>query len=426
MSNEVNHLQIAPGGGEQLLNQEQWAMVKALAKMGYKIRKIARELDIDRNTVRKILHQEKYEPYQRKTKKPSVLEAFITFIYDRAPQVDFNAARIYEELKPKGYTGGYSLVKLAVRPLREAAISAAAATIRFETPPGKQAQMDWGSTLTIIGGKPKRIHIFVLVLGYSRALYVEFVADEKLPNLMACHEHAFEWFAGLTEEILYDNPKTIVEKRDNGVVVFNPKFQDFARYYGFNIRLCQPYRARTKGKIEAGVKYVKRSFVLGREFSSLEEANEQVRHWIRHIADQRNHGTTHQRPVDRLTEENLRLIGTRPPFIIQSSYLRKVPADCLVSFETNRYSVPWQYVNREVEIQPGPNNVLRIYYDGSLIAQHLRVNDKHKVIIEREHYRNILKQPETNPLSRFSSINPDVEIRNLSVYEELGGEVHGQ
>lgn len=425
MINEVTHLQSIHGGGEQMLNQDQWSMVKALAKIGYKIRKIARELDIDRNTVRKILKQEKYEPYNRKVTKPSVLEPFIPFIYERAPQVDFNATRIYEELKPKGYTGSYSLVKLAVRPLREAAVSAAAATIRFETPPGRQGQMDWGSTSVVIDGKPKRIHIFVLVLGYSRALYVEFVKDEKLPTLIACHEHAFEWFSGLPEEILYDNPKTIVKKRDNGAVIFNPKFQDFAGYYGFDIRVCQPYRARTKGKIEAGVKYVKRSFLLGREFSSLEDANEQVRYWIRHTADQRNHGTTHQRPVDRFREENLRPFGTKPLFIIQNSYIRKVPADCLVSFETNRYSVPWQYVNREVEIQPGPNNVIQIYYNGSLIAQHLRVNEKHKVIIEGEHYRNILKQPETNPLSRWNGVNPDVEVRNLSVYEELGGELHG-
>lgn len=426
MINDVTHLQTGHGGGEQMLNHDQWSMVKTLAKLGYKIRKISRELDIDRNTVRKILKQEKFEPYHREIRKASILEPFMSFIQERAPQIDFNATRIYDELKLKGYTGSYSMIKLAVRPLREAAISAAAATLRFETPPGKQAQMDWGSTLVMLNGQPKRVHVFVLVLGYSRTLYVEFTEDEKLPALILCHEHAFEWFGGLPDEILYDNPKTIVQKRDNGNVLFNPKFQDFARYYGFDIRVCQPYRARTKGKIESGVKYVKKSFALGRQFRSLEDLNEQAHSWVRDTADQRTHGTTHQKPADRFLEENLRPFGTKPPFMIQSSAMRKVPADCLVSFESNRYSVPWQYVNREVEVQPGLDNTLRIYYNGNLIAQHFRTSDKHKVILDKEHYRNILKTSKPDTLSRWNDVNPEVEIRSLSIYAALGGEIHGQ
>jgi transposase len=291
MTNDVNHLHATYGGGEQMVDCDQWSMVRSLAKMGYKIRKIARELEIDRNTVRKILRQEKYHSYQRNKKKSSIIEPFNEFIKDRSPQIDFNAARLYEELKIKGFTGSYILVKIAVRPLRETAIQSEKATSRYETPPGKQAQMDWGTTWAMINGQRRRIHIFVLVLGYSRSLYVEFTENEKLPALFACHEHAFEWFGGLTEEILYDNPKTIVVKRENKTAVFNPKFEDFADYYGYHVRLCQPYRARTKGKIEAGVKYVKRTFVLGREFASLDDANQQVRLWIRQIADQRIHGT---------------------------------------------------------------------------------------------------------------------------------------
>jgi transposase len=339
MINNVTHLQTRHGGGEQMLNHDQWSMVKTLAKLGYKNRKISRELDIDRNTVRKILKQDQYEPYHHEIRKPSILEPFMSFIHERAPRIDFNATRIYNKLKLKGYTGSYCMVKLAVRPLREAAISAATATLCFETPPGKQAQMDWGSTLVMLNGQPKRFHVFVLVLGYSRALYVEFTEDEKLPSLILCHEHAFEWFGGLPEEILYDNPKTIVQKRDNGTILFNSKFQDFACYYGFDIRVCQPYRARTKRKIESGVKYVKKSFILGHQFRSLEDLNERARSWVRDTADQRIHGTTHQKPADWFTEENLRPFGTKPPLIIQGSAMRKVPADCLVSFESNRYSV---------------------------------------------------------------------------------------
>lgn len=425
MTNDVNHLHNTYGGGEQMVDQDQWSTVRSLAKMGYKIRKIARELDIDRNTVRKILKQKEYQPYQRKNQKPSLIEPYEQFIKARAPQIDFNATRLYEELKIKGFTGSYCLVKIAVRPLRETAIQIQNATVRYETPPGQQAQMDWGSTWVSINGQLKRIHIFVLVLGYSRSLYVEFTEDEKLPALIACHEHAFEWFGGLPEEILYDNPKTIVLKRENKTAVFNPKFEDFAGYYGFHIRLCQPYRARTKGKIEAGVKYVKKSFVLGREFASLDEANQQVQQWIRQTADQRIHGTTHQKPAERFAEECLRPIGAKPPYILQSSCIRKVPNDCLVSFESNRYSVPWQYVNREVDVQPGPNNEIKIFYNGNLIAQHQRINGRFKVIADQEHYHNILKKPESKPINHWNGVNPEVQIRNLSVYEAIGGDLHG-
>lgn len=425
MVKEQTPLHETHGGGEQVLNHDTWSMVHALAKTGFPIRKISRELGIDRNTVRKVLRQEEFHKYHREKVRPSAIDPYLPFIQERSPQVDFNAYRIFGELKAKGYAGGYSLVKVAVRPLRESAIRAAAITMRFETPPGRQAQMDWGTITAIINGSPMKIHVFVLVLGYSRAMYVEFTDNERLPALIACHEHGFSWFGGVTEEILYDNPKTIVAKRENGCIVFNPRFEDFARYYGFRVRPCQPYRARTKGKIEAGVKYVKRSFVLGREFHSLDDANEQVRQWIRDTADQRLHGTTHEKPADRIKDERLHPTGARPPFILQETHLRKVPADCLVSFETNRYSVPWQYANREVEVQPGPGQTVRIFHQGSLIAQHARIDGKYKVNMDHEHYRGLLKKPEPMRAFRWDKVNPEVQVRNLEVYETLGGECLG-
>lgn len=153
-----------------------------------------------------------------------------------------------------------------------------------------------------------RVHIFVLVLCYSRAIYVEFTTDEKLVTLIRCHEHAFHWFGGLPEEILYDNPRTIVLNRGTDNARMNPTFQDFCRYYGYRPRLCRPYRAQTKGKVESGMKYVKRSFLPGRVFSSLDHANEQVQEWIRTVADQRLHGTGHEQPAARFLRENLRAL----------------------------------------------------------------------------------------------------------------------
>ena len=320
--------------------------------------------------------------------------------------------------------GGYSTVKAVIRPLREILHQLEIATIRYETPPGRQAQMDWGIVSVNINDECKRLHVFVMVLGYSRALYVEFTEDEKLTSLINCHKNAFDWFGGLPEEILYDNPKTIVLRRESGNPVFNPQFEDFARYYGFQPRLCQPYRARTKGKIEAGVKYVKRSFVLGRYFTSIADINEEVRRWVRDIADQRIHGTTHMKPSDRFKEENLRPIGNKPPYELQVLEVRKVAADSLVSFESNRYSVPWQYVNREVEVQKGPPDTVLIFHQGQLIAQHPNASIKYQVIINKDHYKSILKRRSKRLLSQ-NTCYPEVVIRDLAVYEAIGGEMNG-
>lgn len=425
MSGEITHPHAMLSGGEKaMLDIEQWSTVRALAKMGYSIRKIARELDIDRNTVRKVLRQEKYHRYERQVKKPSLIEPYLAFIQERAPEVDFNASRIFEEIKAKGYTGGYTTVKTTIRPLRETIQRLERATIRFETPPGRQAQMDWGTVGVNIGGELKRLHVFVMVLGYSRALYVEFTDNEKLSTLIACHKNAFDWFGGLPEEILYDNPRTIVLKREAGNPVFNPQFEDFARYYGFQPRLCQPYRARTKGKIEAGVKYVKRSFALGRNFTSLADLNDKARQWVQEVADQRIHGTTHMKPSERFKEENLRPVGNKPPYTLQVMEVRKVAADSLVSFESNRYSVPWQYVNKEIEIQKGPQDTILIYHQGTLITHHTVASAKYQVIINKDHYRGILKGKSIR-LTPQKPAYPEVEIRNLTVYEAVGGEMHG-
>jgi transposase len=428
-STEVLPHEIVHGRDEAMLSQDLWTEIRLMSKMGKPIKVIARELNISKNTVKKALRQEQYQPYQRGKPKPNLLSEFMPFLLERSPQVGFNATTLYRELKGKGYAGGYTLVKEAIRPLRETHRQIEAATVRFETPPGFQAQMDWGTKQIYLGGNLVRIHIFVLVLGYSRACYVEFTLDEKLPTLIACHERAFRWFGGVPEEILYDNPKTIVLERGTSNARINPKFEDFCRYYGYTPRLCRPYRAKTKGKVESGVKYVKRSFLPGQEFSSLVAANEQVWHWVQHVADQRIHGTVHEKPAERFLRENLHSVLGKPPYLLEACQLRKVATDCLVSYQASRYSVPWRYVNQIVDIQDRSNGRLYIYHKGSLIAQHQKSERKHQVVMETEHYRDLLKRPvQKETLNIFlTTPQPDVQIRSLQVYESLatGGVLHG-
>lgn len=417
------------GGDANMLSHDLWSEIRVMAKLGKPIKVIAREMGISKNTVRRALRQEHYEPYQRMTSKTGVLSEFIPFLLERAGQLDFNATSMFRELQELGYTGSYSLVKQAVRPLRETHRQIEAATVRFETPPGVQAQMDWGSRQVLMAGTPIRLHIFVMVLSYSRACYVEFTLDEKLPTLIACHEKAFQWFGGIPEEILYDNPRTIVFDRGTANARLNPRFEDFCRYYGYTPKLCRPYRAKTKGKVESGVKYVKRSFLPGKEFTSLTNANLQVKHWITNVADQRIHGTVHEKPSERFKRETLRSVAGKPAYLLQESQIRKVATDCLVSFETNRYSVPWQYVNQTVDIQVGPDGWINIYQAGKLIAQHRRAEAKHQVLMDSEHYRNLLHKPKlqecriSNPLL----LHTEVQVRSLDIYESLaiGGGANG-
>ena len=415
------------GGEGAMMSQDQWSEIRFWSKLGKSIKTIARELSISRNTVRKALRETKSPEYHRQAKSPGVMDSFMAFVLRQAPEVLFNATTLFNELKEQGFCGAYSTVKLSVRPLREAFRQVEAATVRFETPPGEQAQMDWGSTWVQIAGQRVRLRIFVMVLGYSRTLYVEFTRDETLPSLIACHENAFRWFGGVTENILYDNPRTIVLDRGTDHARINPKFADFCRYYGYTPRLCRPYRAQTKGKVESGVKYVKRSFVPGRNATSLEDLNVQAAQWVRSVADLRIHGTVHEQPAQRFLREKLISIGHMPPYLLQTCLIRKVSSDCLISFEASRYSVPWNYVRQLVDVQAGDGWV-RVYHQGALIAEHPRADRPFQLVTQRSHYSGLGKQREPiTPLSvQHSSPQPDVQVRSLDVYEALmGGELHG-
>lgn len=425
-------------GESPMIEVELWTEVHARFRQGQGKRKIARELGLDRKTVTRVLAQERPAPYRRTVARPTVVTPYLDYLQRRAPEVDYNAYRLFQELQARGYAGGYEMVKLAVRPLRAERERLGEATLRFETAPGRQAQVDWGTTWAEIAGQRVRVQVFVMVLGYSRRLYVEFTRDQQVATLLTCHQHAFDWFGGLPEEVLYDNPKTVVLKRDREgrVLAWNPQFWDFARYYGFTPRLCRPYRAQTKGKVESGVKYVKRSFVLGRPFPSWDALNPTVQEWVVRVADQRMHGTTFRKPVEAFAEEHLRSHLGRPPYVLQTRLLRTVAHDCLVTVETNRYSVPAAYVGQGVEVQWGAGETVHIYHQGTLIATHPRASGPHQLCLDPAHYRPLRTQgplraeapappPEAHPSQEcgrptsWTGELPEVAVRGLAVYEAL-------
>jgi hypothetical protein len=275
--------------------------------------------------------------------------------------------------------------------------------------------------------------MFVRVLGYSRRLYVEFTPNQRVSTLLACHQHAFDWFGGLTEAIRYDTPKPVVLKRDwdGRAIEWHPQFWDFAQYYGFIPRLCRPYRTQTKGKVESGSRYVKRSFLLGRAFPAWEALNPTVQEWVVTVADQRLQGTTFRKAAEVFSEEALRSHLGRPPYVVQTSLLRTVARDCLVTVETNRYSVPAAYVGQTVEVQWGAEATVQIYHQGPLIATHARTSGQHQLCVAPSHYAAPQRQPSPPAmacprdglrLASWTGPSPEVAVRALTVYDALCGQ----
>ena len=405
--------------------------IEELKRQGLSIKAISKLTGCDRKTIRKYLAEPNAAPiYGPREPRRSKLDAFKSYIEERLKAGVWNARVLLRELRKEGYAGSYTILTDWLRPQRESAW--VVAVRRFETPIGHQAQVDWGHLGTIdVGGTPRQMWGFTFTLGYSRAMMAEAALDQTLGTLLRMHEKAFGQLGGVPEEILYDRMKTVwLRTDDRGEIVWNPVFLDFARYWGFRPRLCRPYRAQTKGKIEAGVKYVRRNFLCGlqgREPTSLDDLNGRLREWIGNVANQRVHGTTHERVDRRWDEEKLKLqpIHGRLPYPYVDAELRKVARDAYVSWESNRYSVPWAYAGSPVWVRDHEDQI-EVHYGGEKIAVHRRASGKHQIITVREHHHGIplgTRGPSTKTLIHIQQTAPAVEVRSLAAYESVAGGV---
>jgi len=241
----------------------------------------------------------------------------------------------------------------------------------------------------LIAGERIKVYFFVLTLGFSRRNYVRAFTNERLESWLAGMEGAFRHFGGVTEVVLLDNSKPLVTSHDvkTREVVFSEHFKAFAKHWGFTPRACAPYRARTKGKDERGVGYVKRNAIAGREFAPWADLEAHLERWMREIADVRVHGTTEERPIDRFERERaaLRPIDGKPSFVQVREFRRVVHTDLCVELDTNRYSVPWQHIGNEVTVRVR-DGVVTVHYAGAEIARHPASTGRKERVINSRHY----------------------------------------
>lgn len=412
---------------EPVLGQQQWQSVHERRSRGHSVSAIARDLDLDRKTVRTCLQQASWRPYQRAA-AASLIDAHREWLAERAPQVNYSARILWQELcAQRGFAGSYVIVRRAVAPLRLQACVASLTQRRFETGPGEQAQCDWGQITVPLAGVRTEIHVFVMTLGYSRRSFAMGFLRERMHDLLAAHEAAFAHFGGRCEFLLYDRMRTVVLGTSEGRPRLNPTFAAFAGHWGFTPRLCQPYRAQTKGKVESGVKYVKRNFVPGRVFRDLDDFNAQLAAWQAEVADVRIHGTTHQRPIERFAEEGRALVPTagHPSFLAAMVRERVVADDWLVSIDGNRYSVPFALIGKTVQVvRQGGNWVIR--HRGAVVAEHPVLAGRAQLSVQPQHgpgaaARTARQRHGSRPALDvpMAQLPRDVEVRDLSVYDRL-------
>jgi transposase len=289
-------LSLSAGGGGTVIKLGEVVMIVDLHRQGLSVSAIAERLGIGRTTVRKYIARGLEPPvYGPRQPRPRRIDPFIPYLRERvAAWPGRSGRRLWRELRERGYQGGYTAVTDVLRDLRPPA--APAFEVRFETPPGDQAQVDFAQFQVAFTDEPGTIRIvwlFSLVLGYSRFLGARFVLHQDLQTVLRCHLAAFASLGGGPNQILYDRMKTAVTGQDpQGHIVYNRMLVDFARHHGYHPRACRPYRAKTKGKVERPYRYIREDFFLARSFRNLDDLNAQLGEWLETVANPRVHATT--------------------------------------------------------------------------------------------------------------------------------------
>lgn len=413
-----------------MISVEVFMDILALHRQGHSMRWIAKKLGIDHRTVKKYIIQKKQPQYNKQKRRESILTPFHQTIRDWLEQDDYRATWIYDKIKDLGYTGGYDTVRYFVRDVKKQ--KAQMAYIRFETEPGRQAQMDWADFKVINPDNSSFfVYLFAMLLGFSRAMFACFVERCTLQAFLDSHIAAFRYLGGVPQETLYDNMRHVMLVNRAGQRHFNPEIMDFAVHYGFSPQACPPYSPWVKGKVERPIDYIRESFWRGYRFESIPKANHDLKEWLDTKANQRDHGT-YKQPVSLRWQQEKAFLGPLPAADYDTSLkvFRKVYRDCQVSYDANRYVLPHRVVGKQIMLKI-KNSTIRFYDDDQLLVSYDMPEGRHQLIGDPRFYE-ALQQDRDQWRRKYGrgkgaatrglatgSLFPQVMYRPLSEYDRL-------
>jgi transposase len=362
-----------------------WMAIDTLFKRGLSKLKIAELVGCNRKTVRIILEKIKNNEEPKRKETPSIIDPYKDEIKAKVAQ-DLSAVRIYNDLaNERNYKGSYETVKNFVRKIK----LSKDIWLSLPTVPGQEAQVDFGyiGKIPDENKKLRKAWVFCFTLSHSRKSYFEVVFSQKVKTFLQCHINAFHYFGGVPKTIKIDNLKSAILNANFYEPEYQKEYINLANWYNFSPIPCRIKTPTDKGKVESMVKYVKNNFFKGREFKDIDECNRKLKEWQEEICNQRIHSITKRRPAELFEKEEKQNLIPLPDhdFKLSEWVKRTVAANCHISFENNFYSVPYAYVHKEVIVQ-ATSNLIKIYADNELIAQHPKVLGKGRYQTTPSHY----------------------------------------
>ncbi|REJ07972.1 IS21 family transposase [Halobacillus trueperi] len=383
--------------------------VKEYLERGMSYTDIAQMLGMHRHTVKALSERERNH-VQKRTKKGSKLDPYKEYLLRRVLEDHvFNCEKLYQEIRKQGYSGGKTILKEFVQPYRKSFKESY--TRRYETEPGEQMQVDWKEAgLYQVDGDIIPLMIFVATLSYSRMSYVCFAERQDREHLLHCLVDAFEYFGGVPEKVLFDNMRTIINRRSGSEVEWNEKFLDFVDHYGFTPKVHRPYRPQTKGKVERFIGYMN-GWLETSSVRSLQELNRTLMRWVEERANQRVHSTTERKPVELWMKESLDSLPTK----YEVSYLtyRKIGKDGVMNYHARKILMNSPYAGQEVMIKETLDGKITVHHRGEAILTYTK-DDKILPLSEQ-----IRKKQRSKAGTFHAASDIEVAVRPLSVYDQF-------
>lgn len=367
-----------------MLGVAMYTTIETLYKRGLNKSEIARATKHDWKTIDKVIRAIKKGKFPEKVPHPSKLDNYKEQILEYLDS-GLSGIRIHEMLQSSGCSLSYSSIKVYIKALK----GKEDICIRFHSLPGEEAQVDFGyvGRLPDANGKIRKAWVFNMRLSYSRLDFYKVVYDQKVATFINCHIEAFNYFGGIPAVVKIDNLKAAILEANFYQPVYQSLYKQCADYYGFQIVPCRVRAPQEKGKVESGIKYVKNNFFAGRKFRNIADLQLQLLDWLNNTCNARVHGTTRKVPQELFAEKEQACLKPLPltAFKQPKVGIRKVYRDCHVYIDYNYYSVPFEYVGKNIDIEVD-DNLVRFFFQNKQIALHQRLANKGEFSTDESHY----------------------------------------